>query len=87
MTPGARRRYTVDATELGGVVGDRAAGSGEPVVAADAGGECEEPGCDAWEEVAWRAGAVAFEQEEVFAGPEDRLDPLPDRREMDPSQR
>jgi hypothetical protein len=29
-----------------------------------------------------RAGAVAFEAQEVFAGPEDRLDALTDRREM-----
>ena len=28
------------------------------------------------------AGAVAFEGEEVFAGPEDRLDPLTDRRQV-----
>ena len=28
------------------------------------------------------AGAVAFEGEQVFAGPEDRLDPLPDRCEV-----
>ena len=38
---------------------------------------------DAGEEVAWCAGAVAFEAEQVFTGPEDGLDPLPDRCEVD----
>ncbi len=52
------------------------------MVEADAGGECEESGRDPGEEVARGAGAVAFECEEVFAGPEDRLDSLSDRREV-----
>jgi len=73
----------VDATVLGGVVGDRAAGVSELVVEVDAGCECEEPGGDAGAEVWGGAGAVAFESEQVFAGEEDRLDALPDGREPD----
>ena len=54
------------------------------MVEADAGGECEQSGRDAGGEVAWGAGAVSFEGEQVFAGPEDRLDPLSNRREVWP---
>src|SRR5215204_4770501 len=67
---------------LGGEVGEGAWWPAEPVVEVDAGGECEQALADAGAEVCQRAGAVAFEAEEVFAGPEDRLDPLPDRREV-----
>jgi len=34
-------------------------------------------------EVLDRARAVTLERQEVLAGPEDRLDPLPDRREVE----
>jgi hypothetical protein len=61
-------------TPLGGGVGDRAAWSAKLVVEADAG--CER--------AAWGAGAVAFKGEQVFAGPEDGLDPLSDRGEVRP---
>jgi len=71
----------VDATALGGVVGDRAAGAAELVVEVDAGGEREEPGGDAGAEVWGGAGAVTFEPEQVFAGEEDGFDPLSDRGE------
>ena len=37
---------------------------------------------DAFFDAGEGAGAVAFECEEVFAGPEDRLDPLLDRRQV-----
>ena len=71
----------VDATwGLGGVVGECAAGAAELVVEGDAGGEREQPQRDAGEQVAGCSGAVSFEGEQVFAGREDRLDPLPDRR-------
>ena len=73
----------IDATVLGGVVGEGAAGSSEFVVESDAGGECEESCCDPGSEVAWCAGAVLFEAQEVFEGQEDGFDPLPDRGEMD----
>ena len=44
--------------------------------------EAAEPGEDSFSEALEGAGAVAFEGEEVFAGPEDRFDPLADRREV-----
>src|SRR5262245_63258871 len=69
----------IDAAFLGGVVGECAAGSAELVVEGDAGCECEQSGRDACGEVAWGAGAVALEAEQVFAGLEDGLDALPDR--------
>src|SRR5215212_5165760 len=68
----------IDATRSGGVVDEGAAGAAELVVEADAGGEREQACGDAGAEVAWGAGAVAFEAEQVFAGVEDRFDPLPD---------
>jgi hypothetical protein len=54
------------------------------VVEADRGREREEAGADAGSEPVEGAGAVAFEAEKVFAGLEDRLDPLPDRRQVRP---
>src|SRR5215204_60814 len=69
------------ALRLGGEVGEGAGWPAEPVVEVDAGGEGEQTLGDAGAEVAQGARAGAFEAEEVFAGPEDRLDPLPDRRE------
>src|SRR5213596_934745 len=73
----------IDATRLGGVVDDRAAGSAELVVEADACGEREQPGRDPGEEVAWCARPVRFEREQVLAGVEDRLDALTDGCEVD----
>ena len=73
----------IDATVLGGVVGEGAAGSSELVVESDAGGEREEPCCDPGSQVGWCSGAVVLEAQEVFEGEEDGFDPLPDRREMD----
>src|SRR5215211_3111955 len=78
----------VDATpRSGGVVGDRAAGSAELVVEGNTGCEREQAYGDADEQVVWCAGAVPFEGEQVFAGPEDGLDPLPDRRQVRPALR
>jgi hypothetical protein len=73
----------IDATGLGGVVGDGAAWESELVVEADAGGEGEQPGCDAAAEVVCAAGSVTFEAEQVFAGDDDGLDQLPGRGTMD----
>src|ERR1019366_2547226 len=75
----------VDSTRLGDVVDECAARSSELVVEDDAGGEAEEALEDAFSDPWERAAAVAFEREKVFEGPEDRLDALADRREMDAS--
>src|ERR1019366_5343628 len=72
----------VDSTRLGDVVDECAARASELVVEDDAGGETEEALEDAFSDAGERACAVAFECEEVFEGPEDRLDALADRREM-----
>src|SRR5215212_1458019 len=78
----------VDATpRSGGVVGDCSAGSAELVVEGNAGCEREQAYGDADEQVVWCAGAVPLEGEQVFAGPEDGLDPLPDRRQVRPALR
>src|SRR6478672_471598 len=69
-------------TGSGDVVDERAWWSAEAVVEADRCGEGEEACADACSEAVEGAGAVAFEGEQVFAGLEDRLDPLPDRREV-----
>jgi hypothetical protein len=52
------------------------------VVEGDAGGEGAEACEDAFSETGQGAGAVAFQRQEVFAGPEDALDALADRREV-----
>src|SRR5215210_7333133 len=69
----------VDSTGSGDIVDEGAAGAAELVVERDAGGEAEEALEDAFFDAGEGAGAVPFEREQVFAGPEDRLDPLPDR--------
>jgi hypothetical protein len=74
----------VDSAWLGAVVDEGTAVASELVVEGDRGGEAAEAGEDAFSEPGEGAGAVAFEGEEVFAGPEDRLDPLSDRREVRP---
>src|SRR5882672_8946034 len=71
-------------TRSGGVVGEGSWWSSELVVETDGGGECEEACADAGSEAVEAAGAVAFEGEQVFACPEDRFDPLPDRGEAQP---
>src|SRR5271168_5380749 len=72
----------IDSARLGAVVDECTAWSSELVVERDGGGEGAETREDAFSEAGEGAGAVAFEGEEVFAGPEDRLDALADRREM-----
>src|SRR5271157_3075919 len=74
----------VDSTRSGDIVDECAAWAAEFVVEVDACGECEEALEDAFFDAVEGAGAVAFEGEQVFAGPEDRLDPLPDRCEVRP---
>src|ERR1700688_965150 len=71
-----------DSTRSGDIVDECAARAAELVVEDDAGGECEEALEDAFFDACEGSCAVAFEGEEVFAGPEDRLDPLPDWREV-----
>src|SRR4030088_3529375 len=73
----------VDSTGSGDVVDECAAWAAEFVVEADAGGQAEEALQDAFFDSWQGAGTVAFEGEEVFAGPEDRLDPLADRCEVE----
>src|SRR5271155_4217675 len=72
----------IDSTGLGAVVDECAAWLVELVVEGDGGGEAEEALQDALSEAGEGAGAVAFEGEDVLAGPEDRLDALADRREV-----
>jgi len=74
----------VDSARLGAVVDERAAGATEFVVERNRRGEADEALQDAFSEPGEGSCAVAFEGEEVFAGPEDRLDPLADRREVGP---
>src|SRR5579859_162213 len=74
----------VDSTGLGDVVEECAAGSAELVVEDDCCGEAEEALEDSFAQAGEGAGAVAFEGEQVFAGPEDRFDALTDRCEVGP---
>jgi hypothetical protein len=69
-------------TGSGDVVDEGAWWSAESVVEGDRCGEGEEACLDAGGEAVQGAGAVAFQGEQVFAGLEDRLDPLPDRGEV-----
>jgi hypothetical protein len=72
----------VDSARLGAVVDEGTAWASELVVDDDGGGEAAEASGDAFAQAGEGAGAVSFEGEEVFARPEDGLDPLSDRREM-----
>src|ERR687890_751187 len=72
----------VDSARLGAVVDERTGGASELVVEGDGGGQAAEALQDAFAQAGQGAGAVAFEGEQVFAGPEDRLDPLAQRRQM-----
>ncbi len=75
----------VDSARLGAVVDEGAAGAVELVVECDGGGEADEALQDAFAQAGECAGAVAFEREDVFAGPEDALDALADRRQVRPA--
>src|SRR3954453_11767015 len=72
----------VDSARLGAVVDECTAGASELVVEGDGGGQAAEAREDPFPESGERAGAVAFEREQVFAGPKDRFDALADRRQM-----
>src|SRR5271167_188049 len=72
----------INSTGSRAVVGKCAAGAGELVVECDGGGQAEEALKDALAQAGQRPCAVAFEGEDVLAGPEDRLDPLADRCEV-----
>jgi hypothetical protein len=72
----------IDSARLGAVVDECTAWASELVVDGDCRGEAAEAGENAFPEAGQGAGAVAFEGEEVFAGPEDRFDALADRREV-----
>src|ERR1017187_10244892 len=74
----------IDSARLGAVVDERTAWASELVVEGDGGGEGAEAGEDSFAQAGQGAGAVAFEGQQVFAGPEDRLDALADRCEMRP---
>ncbi len=71
-----------DSARLRGVVDEGTARESELVVECDRCCEAAESCEDSFSEALEGAGAVSFEGEEVFAGPEDRLDPLADRREV-----
>src|SRR5512134_1833586 len=71
-----------DSARSGAVVDECTAGSSELVVERDRGGQAAEAREDSFAQACECAGAVAFEREQVFAGPEDRLDALADRRQM-----
>src|ERR1039458_5060456 len=70
------------ATGLCGVVDEGAGGAAELVVEHHGGSEGGESGAEACAEVREGSGAVSLECEDVLAGPEDRFDPLADRREV-----
>src|ERR1044071_3034389 len=74
----------VDSARSGAVVDECAAWAPELMVERDRGGEAAEAREDAFAQSAEGAGAVALERQDVFAGPEDRFDPLTDRRERWP---
>src|SRR5215210_4776125 len=70
------------ATGLGGVAGQRSGRASEAVVEGDCCGQCREAAREADAELVQRARAVAFEAEDVFGSPEDRLDALADRSQV-----
>src|SRR5665647_2806071 len=69
-------------TPSGAVVDQRSARTPQPVVEADAGGEAEEARQDALAQPGHGTRPVAFQGEQVLAGPEDRLDALADGGEV-----
>src|SRR5665809_31780 len=73
----------VDSTRSRHIGNERAARTTELVVEGDAGRERQQPLGDPHPEVVDRAGAVALEREQVLAGPEDRLDALADRGQVE----
>jgi len=72
----------VDSARSGAVVDEGAAGTAELVVERDGCGEADHALQDAFSQAGEGACAVAFEGEDVFAGPEDAFDALTNRCEM-----
>src|ERR1700721_2991198 len=72
----------VDSARLGAVVDKGTAVASELVVESDRGGEATETLQDPFAQALEGSGAVAFEGQDVFTGPEDRFDPLTDRRQV-----
>src|ERR1700682_828224 len=72
----------IDSTGSGAVVDQRAAWPAKLMVQSDGGSETEQSLQDALAGPRRGPCDVAFEGEDVLAGPEDRLDPLADRREV-----
>src|SRR6202162_1694803 len=77
----------IDSTGSGAVVDERTARPAELMIQRDRRCEAEQPLQDALAEPGKGPCAVAFEREDVLAGPEDRLDPLADRCEVRASAR
>src|SRR5919202_6030652 len=73
-----------DSTRSGHEGHERAARTSEPVVDIDAGGERQDPLCDARPEVGQGARPMALQGEDVLAGLEHRLDALADRGQVEP---
>src|SRR5436305_4795911 len=71
-----------DSARLRGVVDEGTGWASELVVEGDRCGEAAEAGEDPFSDALESASAVALQGEEVFAGPEDRLDPLSGRGEV-----
>src|SRR5487761_2172243 len=72
----------IDSTESGDIVDQRTAWSAELVIEHDAGGQGEKTLEDALPDTGEGTRAVAFEGQDVLAGPKDRLNPLADRGEV-----
>src|SRR5665809_44207 len=73
----------VDSTRSRHLGNERAARTTELAVQGDSGRKRQQPLGDPHPEVVVRAGAVALEREQVLAGPEDRLDALADRGQVE----
>src|SRR5665811_1932413 len=72
-------------TPSGAVVDKGTTRAPEPVVEADAGRQAEEARQDALTQAGHGTGPVAFQGEQVLAGPEDRLDALADGGQVRPA--
>ena len=69
----------IDSTESGDIVDQRTAGATQLVIEHDAGRQREKTLEDALPDTGEGTRAVAFEGQDVLAGPKDRLNPLADR--------
>jgi len=62
----------------GAVVDERPARASQPMVEADAGGQAEEASEHALAQAGQSTSSMAFQREQILAGPEDRFDALAD---------